>query len=252
VAIKSKGRTKTRQVARPPRREPVAVKPAFFLRRRVQLVGAALAGAAVVLIAVWVTNGLRHDRNQTKARQVAATKLGAATKWKSAVEGTVATVGTLGTGSAAPTVLPQLDAAITALQKGTVPKGADKQLKTAAANATGAASGLTKFDLAGTITQKGFSAGEAFEFTTSRDALSSAFRLYARAATIAGDAAKARGAERVALAKAAAGIRDEASVGLQSGWSLYQQALFSGGIPVTAPAPVGGNSGNLPGAIPTP
>ena len=249
MAIKSKGRTKARQVARPPRREPVAVKPPFFLRRWVQLVGAALGAAALVLIAVWVTNGLRRDRADTKARQVAATKLEAATKWKSTVEGLVGTIGTLGQSTQAPTVLPRLDPALTALQKGIAPKHLANQLKTTAAEANLAAATLTKFDLPTTITGKGFNAGEAFEFTSSRDVLSSAFRLYARAATIARDAALATGRQRIELAKAAAGVRDEASAELQSAWSTYQQALFSGGVPASAPA---APSGGLPGAVPTP
>jgi hypothetical protein len=249
LAIKSKGRTKTRQVARPRRREPVAVKPPFFLRRWVQLAGATLGAAALVLIAVWVTNGLRQDRAETKAREVAATKLEAATKWKSTVEGLIGTIGTLGQSGQAPTVLPRLDSSLIALQKGTAPKHIANQLKTTAAEATLAAGTLTKFDLAAAITEKGFSAGEAFEFTSSRDVLSSAFRLYARAATIAREAAQATGRERVELAKAAAGVRDEAAAELQSAWTTYEQALFSGGVPTSTPTPAGGN---LPGAGSTP
>jgi hypothetical protein len=250
LAIKSKGRTKTRQVARPPRREPVTVKPPFFLRRWLQLVGAGLGAAALVLIAVWVTNGLRQDRTNAKARQTAATKLIAATKWKSAVEGAVAAVGTLSQSTQPPTILPQLDAALTSLQKGTSPKHTADQMKLAVTSANAAATSLTRFDIAATITEKGFNAGEAFEFTSSRDVLSSAFRLYARAATIARDAAKASGRERVQLAKAAAGVRDEASAELRSAWGTYQQALFSGGIPLQAPsapsAPLPSVAGSTP------
>jgi hypothetical protein len=250
MAIKSKGRAKGRQVARPPRREPVVVKAPFFMRKWVQLVGAILAGAAVVLVAAWVIHGLRQDRARSLERQQTATKLAAATKWRSAVEGAVSAVGTLGQGGQPPSVLPQVTKAIGVLQKGDSPKGTAHVMDSATASAAKAADTLTKFDLAGTVSQKGFQPEEALAFVDSKDGLSAAFRLYGDAASIARSAAEATGGDRVVLGKAAAKILAEASTQLSAAWSSYQQALYAGGINLTGPL---GPTGGVPGAgAPTP
>ena len=62
MAIKGKGKTKGRQPARAPRRAPVEVKPPFFMRRRVQVALAFVVGILVMMLAVWITNGLRQQR----------------------------------------------------------------------------------------------------------------------------------------------------------------------------------------------
>jgi len=245
MAIKSKGRTKPKRAARPPRREPVVVKPPFLLRKWVQLIGAGLGGAAVVLIAMWVVHGVRQDRADSLARRQAATKLAAATTWRSTVEGVIAGVGTLGQGGQPPSVLPKLATAIDALKKGSLPKGAAHDIDSAAASATKAADTLTKFDVSGTISQKGFKPEEALTFTGSKDGLAATFRLYADTAAMARSAASSSGDGRVVLATSAAKILSEASTQLSAAWTSYQQALYAGGINLTGPL---GPTGGVPGA----
>jgi hypothetical protein len=250
VAIKSKRRTKSRQVARAPRREPVIVKRPFFLRRWVQLIGAALGGAAVVLVALWVVNGLNRSHASSLERRQQVTKLAAAQKWKSTVEGVVSLAqGTLGQGLAPPTVFPTLGSAISTLQKGSPGRSAD--LKAVSEAAGKAADTLDKFDLAGTISGKGFTAFEALEYTSSKSQLTAAFRLFDKSARLAQSAAGTSGSERVALAKAASGILTEASTQLSAGWATYEDALSAGGVP--APGPLGSSGGAppiLPGSSP--
>ncbi|MDP9329581.1 MAG: hypothetical protein M3P11_02905 [Actinomycetota bacterium] len=236
MAIKGKGKTKTKPVARAPRREPVAVKAPFFMRRSVQLVGAAVAGAAVVLVATWVMHGLNKDHAANRASDQAKTKLAAGQTWKSTVEGALTSIGPASQNGAPPPVFSELDTTLTALGKGDVPKDADKSLKTAVSNATTAASTIDGFDLAGTITGKGFVVVEATAFTDSKSSLVDALNLYEKAAEVARSAVTASGSLRKTLAKTASGIRDEASTMFQSGWSDYELALGAAGIRTAVPS----------------
>ena len=64
MAIKGKGRTKTRQPVRAPRRGPVPVPVPFARRRSVQVVSAFVTGLLVFWGGVWLTNGLRALRGR--------------------------------------------------------------------------------------------------------------------------------------------------------------------------------------------
>jgi hypothetical protein len=236
MAIKGKGKTKTKPVARAPRREPVAVKAPFFMRRWVQLIAAGVAGAAVVLVALWVMHGLDNDRAATRSTEQAKAKLAAGQTWKSTVEGALASLGPPGQNGAPPTIFGDLDATLAALSKGKVPKDADKGLKTTASNATTAASTIDGFDLAGTISGQGFIGIEASQFTDSKSSLVEGLKLYEKAAEVARSAVEASGSLRGTLAKTASGIRDEASTLFQSGWSAYQLALGAAGIQTVGPS----------------
>jgi hypothetical protein len=242
MAIKGKGKTKTKPAARAPRREPVMVKPPFFMRRWVQQVGAAVAGAAVVLVASWVMHGLNTDNAATRKTEQAKTKLAAGQTWKSTVEGALTSVGPPSQNGAAPPVFAGLDSTLASLSKGKVPKDADKGLKTVVSNATAAANTIDGFDLAGTIAGKGFVVIEATQFTDSKSSLVESLKLYEKAAEVARSAVTAPGSLRESLAKTAGGIRDQASTLFQSGWSAYQLALGAAGIQTVGP------SGLPPGA----
>jgi ferric-dicitrate binding protein FerR (iron transport regulator) len=99
MAIKGKGKTKGRQPARAPRRAPVEVKPPFFMRRRVQVVLAFVAGILAMMLAVWITNGLRQQRADDKAATEAAQQRAAGQKWKTQVESEFGKIGTISPGA---------------------------------------------------------------------------------------------------------------------------------------------------------
>ena len=247
MAIKGKGRTKTKRVARAPRREPVAVKPPFFHRRWVQVLGAALGGAAIVLIGVWVARGLHKDQADTQSRNQARTKLAAAQAWKGTVEQALQKVSTPSKTGAPPSVLLQLDSAFAALGKpGPAPKKLAQALRAAESLATSASDTLRGFDVSGAVANKGFVAVEVNSFLDSQQQMAEAMQLYAQAAKVAESAAVASGAQRTTLVRTASGIRDEAAKLFQSGWSVYQQALYAGGIQALGPAGLPGATGSAP------
>lgn len=236
MAIKGKGRTRGRQVARAPRRAPIEVKPPFFLRRWVQVSLAFTAGILLMVLGVWVTNGLRQQRARDRAKADAADQRTAALRWQSEVEGALGKVGTL-TPGAPPSVLPAIGDTIGALQKGKVPAGAAETLRTAREDARGAIDPIQAFALADDLRGKGFDQGEVNYFLNSQERLVEALQLYQRAAAIAARAAVARADERTAIAEQAAGVQASGDQILQEGWADYQQALFAGGIaqtPLTA------------------
>ena len=229
MAIKGKGKTKGRAPARAPRRALVEVKSPFFMRRRVQVVLAFVAGIALMMFAVWVTNGLRQQRAEKQAKADASKQRAAALGWQSVVEGTIGAIGTISPG-APPTILPTVGATIAGIQKGKIPKGAAKTLTQAQADAQTALDTIKKEPLADKIRDKGFDEGEVNYFLNSQTRLVEALQLYVRAAAVATLALDAKGDSQGSLADEAASIQATADQIFQEGWSDYQQALFAAGI----------------------
>jgi len=232
MAIKGKGKTRARQVARAPRRVPIEVKPPLFMRRPIQASLAFVAGILVMMLVVWVTNGLRQQRAQDQAKGDAATRRSATLGWQREVEGALGKVGTLTPGGP-PSLLPAIGSTIGALQKGRLPAGAAEALRTAREDASGAIDPLRKFALTDAVRSKGFDKGEVNYFLNSQKRLVEALQLYRQAAALAAAAAGVQGKLRTALADQAAAIQASGDQILQEGWADYQQALFAGGISQT-------------------
>ena len=177
MAIKGKGKTKGRQPARAPRRAPVEVKPPFFMRRRVQVVLAFVAGILAMMLAVWITNGLRQQRADDKAATEAAQQRAAGQKWKTQVESEFGKIGTISPG-APPALFPDLTTTIAALQKGKVPDGATSTLTTTQAGAKSAAANLKAYKLADSVRDIGMDDGQVSWFLNSQARYVQALQLY--------------------------------------------------------------------------
>ena len=235
MAIKGKGKTKTRQPVRAPRRAPVEVKPPFFQRRRVQLLAAFVAGVALVMFGIWVSNGLRQQRADKEAKADASKQRVAGLAWQSAVEGEIGKIGTIAPG-APPTIFPDVSATIGAIQKGKAPSGAAKTLEQAQGTAQDAIDKIQNVPLADQIRDKGFSVGDVSYFLNSQTRLVEALQLYSRAAAVATLALGRPGDAQSSLAREAARIRATADQMLQDGWTDYQQALYAAGIAQAPPS----------------
>lgn len=237
MAIKGKGRTKTKQVARAPRREPVPVKAPFFTRRWVQVLCGTLVGAAVVLLAVWVFHGLNKDRANSKLKAQAVTKLAAGTKWRVQVVTTTtkAGVGTPSQAGSAPTMFAELDAVTTSLKGGKSPKNAKDVVTRAVAASKTATTELQGFDMNKTVTGQGFSPGGAAAMGVSQELLVEALKLYNASALVTRQALAATGSESKTLARTAESIRQSADSLFATGWSNFQDALLSAGITTGGP-----------------
>jgi len=244
MAIKGKGKTKSRQPARAPRRTPVDVPPPFFLRPRVQAAIAFVAGVLVMILVIWVTNGLRAQHARSKTKTAASQQRTASLKWQSEVQTALGALGTLGQTPTPPTILSAIGTTIGGMQKGAVPKGAVSALTTASGQASTASDSLTKFDLRDAIANKGFDVGQVDDFLNSQTRFGDALQLYEQAAAIAILAAKDGGAQLKALASRAASVKTSADTLLKEGWTDYQNALADGGLAQTPLGPTGAPTGS--------
>jgi hypothetical protein len=240
MAIKGKGKTRGRPPARAPRRAPVEVKPPLFVRRRVQVSAAFIAGLLVLVAVVWVTNGLRQQRADDEAATEASEQRTAGQAWKSQVEGALGKVGSLSPG-VPPVLFSAVSGAIASLQKGDGPKDAAAVLKDARSNAKLAIDPLQSYDLVGQVGGKGMSTGQTDWFLNSQTRFVQSLQLYQQAASLAALALEASGDQRTALADRAAALAASAAEILQNGWQDYQNALASVQI-VETPA-LGGLTG---------
>jgi hypothetical protein len=197
MAIKGKGRTKTRQPVRAPRRDPVPVPVPFAKRRGVQALAAFLAGLLVFWGAIWLTNGLREQDRAAGSAQQELLRRRAGAAWKSFIETQVGTIGTIAEGSP-PVVLPQVPAVLAGLGDRT-PKDAVATLRGAAADAKEASGAIGSYDLSGSITGKGFDRGEALRFLSARDEIVTSLSLMREAALLGVSAARLNVGERAAV-----------------------------------------------------
>jgi hypothetical protein len=238
MAIKGKGRTKTKQVARAPRREPVPVKAPFFTRRWVQVLGAAVAGAAVVLLVLWVVHGLNQDHTKAKLKAEAVTRLAAGQKWRVTVVPAVAAIGTPSRTGGAPTMFAQLNAVTTSLKskKGKSPKNAKDVIAKAILGANSASTTLTAFDMPKTITGQGFDVLGRTLLADSQQLMVEGLKLYGESALVTKQALATTGATRRTLARTAESIRQSADALFATGWSDYEASLIAAGITTGGPS----------------
>jgi hypothetical protein len=234
MAIKGKGKTRGRQAARAPRRAPVEVKPPLFLRRGVQVSCAFVAGLLLMVLVVWITDGLRQQRADDKAATQASEQRAAGQKWKSQVEGALGKVGTLSPGQP-PVVFSNLATAVSGLRKGDVPHGAAAVLTQAQADAKLAIDPLKNYDLTSQVRDIGMDEGQASWFLNSQTRIVEALELYEQAAKNAALAIDAPDDQRAALADSVAAIQTKAAQILREGWSDYTNALASVNIVETPP-----------------
>jgi hypothetical protein len=239
MAIKGKGKTKGRAPARAPRRMPVDVPTPLFLRRRIQVTVAFVVGFLVMMLAVWITNGLRQQRAEDEQSAQAADQRAAGQAWKGEVEAVLGAIGTL-TQGAPPTLLPTLGDALAALEKGKVPEGAAKTLQTAQDDATKAAEAIQAYALVDRIRNKGMNQGQANYFLNSKARIAEGLDLYRQAAVMAELAAGAADADRAPLVRRAKELKASADQILSEGWNDYQQALLSVQIIESPALPTGG------------
>ena len=197
MAIKGKGRTKTRQPVRAPRREPVPVPVPFAKRRGVQALAAFIAGLLVFWGGIWLTNGLREQDQTTESAQQELLRRRAGAAWKSFIETQAGTIGTVAEGSP-PVVLPQVSAVLTGLGERT-PEDAVSTLQGAAADAKEVSEAIASYDLSGSLTGKGFDKGEALRFLSARDEIVTSLSLTREAALLGVAAARLDVADRAAV-----------------------------------------------------
>lgn len=246
MAIKGKGKTKSRQQARAPRRAPVAVKPPLFARRWVQLTAALLVGMGLVWFLVWVTNGIRESRRSDQAATTASEQKAALQRWQGLIEQQVGTVGQLQQQGVPPTISPQVAAAGGALAAGKPVTTTAADLKSSAAALQRAAKAMTSFNLSTTIRGKGYTVDQADAILTAQTHLTDALQTYQQAALLAALAVDSTDpALKEALGARVQALTATANAELQEGWRLYTNALSDVGL-LSGSVQGSGNTGSVP------
>jgi hypothetical protein len=235
VAIKGKGRTKTKQPVRAPRRGPVPVPVPFAKRRGVQAMATFLAGLLVFWGGIWLTNGLRQEDRTARTEAQDLLKRRAASAWKSLVETEVGTIGTVQEGTP-PVILPQIPAMLNGLANRTA-EDVVATLKDAAAGAKEVSGTIASYALSRSITGKGFDAAGALRFLSARDELVLALDLTREAALLGVAAARLDVADRGAVLARAQSLLAQASAALARFQTDHAQALSAAGINVQPALP---------------
>jgi hypothetical protein len=249
MAIKGKGKTKSRQPARAPRRTPVEVKPPFFARRWVQVVAALVVGMGIVWFLVWATNGIRASRDSDRAAKQTAQQKAALQQWQSLVEQQVGTVGQLQQQGVPPTISPQVSATGAALAAGKPPTATSADLKSSAAALQKAAKAMTTFNLSTTIRDKNFTTSQADTILTAQTHLTDSLSTYQQAALLAALAVDSNDASlQKELGARVQALAATANAELQEGWRLYTNALSNVGL-LSGSMPSSGNTGSLPSGL---
>jgi hypothetical protein len=240
MAIKGKGRTKSRPATRAPRPAPVVRRPPFFLRRWVQLVGALLAGAGIVMVVVWATNGLRSNDASRAAEAKEANGRRVVQEWQATVDGALAEVGSSGGGTGPVVVLPALTASVDTLAKGDADRRAADTAQEARSLVDEAVKTLQGVDLPTLIRQN-----EGLDVTTTNYVLNSQARtvagleLYGRVASMVAEAtaddvdaatADALVAEAQALLPIAKRVFDQGYADYTEALATFQLLVPSSGL----------------------
>lgn len=201
MAIKGKGRTRTRQSVRAPRRGPVPVPVPFARRRSVQVIAAFVAGLLVFWGGIWLTNGLRARDASERNREQELLRRRAGAAWQDVVATEVGAIGQIEEGRP-PVILPQVRPVITGLAERT-PEDAVSTLRAAAQDAQEAIEGIDAYELSDSLRDKGFDLAQVLRFLSAKDELVTSIELHRQAALAGVLAADLEGRDRrAALARA--------------------------------------------------
>jgi hypothetical protein len=230
MAIKGKGKTRPRRAPRPPRHEPVHVKPPFFTRRWVQVTGAFVLGFLAMMLLVWVTNGLREQSRIERSREREAAELqrtrGTVQDWAGVVDTQVGTIGQVTGPGIPPTLLPAASAVIDGVAAGDDVTGAGGTLDEAEADLATAIETLDTYELLDKIRNKGFDIPQTNYLLNSKTKLLEGLRNYRHAVVLARRSLSGG----AGLGKIAADLRDGALILFAGGWRDLEQVKQSVGI----------------------
>jgi hypothetical protein len=243
MAIKGKGKTKSKQVSRAPRHEPVAVTKPFAQRGWVRGLVFFMCGVLVLSITWWAYEGIDKQQNASKAADAQAQQHEAVNAWKANLEGALSSVGQV-QGGASPQIATDVGTAITNLGKKQDPGVTADQLTTEADNLEKAAKTLAAFKLTDTIENHGFDATETDLITTIQPEITAGLRSLAVAARLTAMAIQDP-ADAEALLEDAKTANTSGQDLIERGWSSYTNIATLAGLPPQIQQPIG-SGGGLP------
>jgi hypothetical protein len=242
MAIKGKGKTKPKQPARAPRREPVPVKPPFAKRTWVKMTAAFIAGVFLLSMCWWVWENLDQDRNAKAFANAQAQQRQAISAWTAELQADLANVAQI-QGGAVPQIATTIKPALDALQQGKPPQTTAKDMDTLAGQLGDAAKKLGTFQVSEAIKDHGFTADQAEGITAAQTELLGAIQAYHVAAQLTSLALSTPGQQDAVVAAASESL-DTAQQLLTSGWTKYANASNAAGAPLPIPQGLSPQSGS--------
>ncbi len=231
MAIKGKGKTRSRPAARAPRPAPVVRKPPFFARPWVRFAAGLLLGVGLAMLVVWATNGLRRD-DADEARAAAETNARTVVqRWQATVDAAISKIGSSGPGGGPATIFPTLSDSVAALADGDTDKTAEDTATMAIGLSDEVATTLGGVDLVALIRGKGVDLATTNYLLNSQARMIDGIELYGRvaklvkAAMTAGDPA----ATEASIAEAKALLPIATRV-FGDGYSDYTESLAQAGL----------------------
>ena len=243
MAIKGKGKTKSRQAPRPPRHEPVVVKKPFAQRGWVRGLVLFLCGVLVLSVTWWAYENIDKQRNASKAASAQAQQREAVSAWKVNLEGALSSVGQV-QGGATPQIAADVGTAITNLGKGTDAGVTADQLTSEADNLEKAATTLAKFKLTDTVADHGFDETQTDLITTIQPEITAGLRSLAVAARLTAMAMQDPSNADDLLAEAKTANTSGQDL-IARGWSSYTNISTLAGLPPPVQQPIS-SGGGLP------
>jgi len=243
MAIKGKGKAKSRQVSRAPRREPVVVKKPFVQRGWVRGLVLFMCGVLVLSVTWWAYEGIDKQRNASKAADAAGQQRAAVSAWKVNLEGALSSVGQV-QGGATPQIATDVGTAITNLGNGQDAGVKADQLTKEADSLEKAAKTLAVFKLTDTIENHGFDASQTDLITTIQPEIAAGLRSLAVAARLTAMVTQdPAGADELLVEAKTANTTGQDLVA--RGWASYTNIATLAGMPPPLPQPIG-SGGGLP------
>jgi hypothetical protein len=247
MAIKGKGKTRSKPPARAPRPQPVQRKPPFFRRTGVLSVLSVALGAGLVWTGVWLTNGLRADDRASAQASTHASARKVVLQWATTVDGTLSAFQDpqpqSAPGPQQVVVFTSLSSAVATLAKGDPVKDAAATAKTAKQQADTAVGALSGVDLASVISGHGVDLATTNYLLNSKSKMVEGLQLYAQVADLVGQSAAAGDdAQAKALITEANTLLPMATQLFNEGYSDYAQAKASVSTPQELAAQITGGS----------
>lgn len=244
MAIKGKGKTRAKQVARAPRREVVPVKPPFAQRTWVKATAAFIAGVFLVSMCWWVWENLDQDRNAQKAADARTQQQQTIQAWRTELQTDLADVAQVQGGSV-PQIATAVQPALDALGKGNDPGVTAANMRTLAGQLDGAADKLAKFSIADAITDHDdvFTKDQVQVMTAAHAEIVAALRSFAVAAKLSSLAIAAPEDQKDLVAAADEAMKTGQEL-LTSGWTKYANASDAAGLPLALPQGLPAQSGS--------
>ena len=251
MAIKGKGRSKTRQVTRAPRPGYTPPPVPWFSRRWVQLTAALLAGIVAVALFAWVRGNLRSASQDRAERQQQAEMRSVMQRYQAGMDPILSQVG-----QPQPPIFiafPRLGETIDAFTKGDASaKEATEAASAIETTASEAADAMGKVDAASLLQQHQDLPGTfTREIATSKSAMSHAVTMYEESAILLGLAADATDNLQADLLSSAKELQTSADTLFADGYQNYFDAQVDAGTyQPTQPAPGLPGGTGLPGGLP--